>query len=172
MLRVTIGGTMLAHGIKHGRTIEGTSRWFESIGFRHPKRQARASAGVEILSGLGLISGLGTPASAAAVVATMGVATRAVHAPNGFFITAEGFEYAMTLALGSVAIVALEPGHRSVDRYTFFRRRRGSRYALATVAVGATSALLHTALFWNRPGATNDSQSGSIGASVPAQAAS
>jgi putative oxidoreductase len=169
LLRVTIGGTMLAHGLKHGRTLEGTSRWFESIGFRHPRQQALASAGVEVLSGLGMISGLGTPASAAAVVGTMGVATRTVHAPNGFFITAEGYEYAMTLALGSLAVVGLEPGLLSADRHTPFGRHRGTRHALAVAAIGVLAALVHTGLLWNRPGTTASTAPDDTTAPVPPQ---
>lgn len=46
ILRAAIGGTMIAHGIRHGRTLEGTGRWFGSIGFRQPELQAAASAAV------------------------------------------------------------------------------------------------------------------------------
>ena len=44
VLRAAIGGTMIAHGVRHGRTLEGTARWFGSIGFKQPKLQAAASA--------------------------------------------------------------------------------------------------------------------------------
>lgn len=32
-LRAVIGGTMIAHGVRHGRTLDGTAGWFGSIGF-------------------------------------------------------------------------------------------------------------------------------------------
>lgn len=35
-LRAVIGTTMVAHGVRHGRTLGGTARWFGSIGFRRP----------------------------------------------------------------------------------------------------------------------------------------
>ncbi|MDT4951147.1 MAG: putative oxidoreductase, partial [Pseudonocardiales bacterium] len=31
---------MIAHGLRHGRTLDGTAGWFESIGFKEPRLQA------------------------------------------------------------------------------------------------------------------------------------
>lgn len=61
LLRATIGGTMIAHRIKHGRSIDGTAGWFGSIGFKQPKLQALASAVVEIGAGSAIVAGAGTP---------------------------------------------------------------------------------------------------------------
>ncbi|MCZ4590625.1 DoxX family protein [Rhodococcus opacus] len=151
LLRTTIGATMVAHGVKHARSLDGTTRWFESIGFRDPKFQAATSAGVEILSGSALIAGSMTPVAAAAVIGTMGVAIRTVHAPNGFFITAEGYEYAAGLAAGCVALVSLPAGMLSLDRHLRLGRFRGVKAALATLIAGATAAASHTSVFWNSP---------------------
>ncbi|WKN61397.1 DoxX family protein (plasmid) [Rhodococcus opacus] len=151
LLRTTIGATMVAHGVKHARSLDGTTRWFESIGFRDPKFQAATSAGVEILSGSALIAGSMTPVAAAAVIGTMGVAIRTVHAPNGFFITAEGYEYAGGLAAGCVALVSLPAGMLSLDRHLRLGRFRGGKAALATLIAGATAAASHTSVFWNSP---------------------
>ncbi|HEV7469614.1 MAG TPA: DoxX family protein [Pseudonocardia sp.] len=112
LLRTVLGGTMIAHGLKHGRSLDGTAGWFGSIGFKEPQLQARASAIVETGAGAALIAGAGTPLAAAAVVGTMGVAARSVHQPNGFFITAEGYEYVLNLAAASVALAGLGPGRR------------------------------------------------------------
>jgi putative transposase len=68
ILRAAIGGTMVAHGIKHGRTLDGTARWFDSIGFRQARLQAAASAAVETGAGVAVLAGAATPLSAAAVV--------------------------------------------------------------------------------------------------------
>jgi putative oxidoreductase len=116
LLRVAIGGTMIAHGVKHGRSLEGTAGWFGSIGFKQPELQAKASAVVEVGAGAALVVGAGTPAAAAAVVGTMAVAARSVHLPNGFFITSEGWEYVTNLAVAAVALAAIGPGKWSVDR--------------------------------------------------------
>ena len=73
-LRAAIGGTMIAHGVRHGRSLEGTGRWFGSIGFRQPRAQAIASAAVEAGAGAALLAGVATPLAASAVVGTMAVA--------------------------------------------------------------------------------------------------
>jgi putative oxidoreductase len=65
VLRAAIGGTMIAHGIKHARSLEGTARWFSSIGFREPELQAAASAVVETGAGAAVLAGAATPPAAA-----------------------------------------------------------------------------------------------------------
>ena len=122
ILRVAIGSTMFAHGVKHARSLDGTAGWFGSIGFARPALQARASAGIEIGAGVALTAGIATPLAAASVVGVMGVAARAVHAENGFFITSEGWEYVMNLSAAAVALAGLGPGRWSVDETLGFDR--------------------------------------------------
>jgi putative oxidoreductase len=152
VLRATIGGTMIAHGIRHGRTLDGTARWFGSIGFRNPRLQATASAVVETGAGAALIAGAATPLAAAAVVGTLAVAARSVHARNGFFITAEGYEYVMNLSVASVALAAIGPGPFSVDRALGIDRvLTGRQRAALAASLGLAAAAAQTAVFWNRP---------------------
>jgi putative oxidoreductase len=159
VLRTTVGATMIAHGMRHAKTLEGTARWFGSIGFKQPKLQAQASAAVEIGAGAALVVGAATPLAASAVVGTMAVAARTVHAPNGFFVIDEGWEYAATLAAASVAISALGPGRFSLDRLvekvapnqpqpTPFQR------AALTAGLGIGAAAAQLAVFWRRPAGT------------------
>ncbi|MGI5130967.1 DoxX family protein [Pseudonocardia sp. CA-107938] len=152
VLRSIVGGTMIAHGVKHGRSLEGTARWFGSIGFRRPALQARASAVVEIGSGAALVAGAATPLAASAVVGTLAVAARSVHARNGFFITAEGYEYVLNLATAAVAVSALGPGRASLDRAFGVdgRLTAGQRTAL-TAGLGLIGAAAQLATFWRRP---------------------
>src|SRR5437899_2480140 len=110
LLRGALGSTMIAHGIRHGRTLEGTARWFGSIGFRHPKLQAQLSSLVEIGSGAALIAGAATPLAAAAVVSTMAVAYQTVHRPNGYFVVNEGWEYVGFIGAAAVTLSALGSG--------------------------------------------------------------
>jgi putative oxidoreductase len=152
LLRVSVGGTMIAHGVKHARSLPGTARWFESIGFRNPRLQARLSAGVEIGAGAALIAGAATPLSASAVVGTMAVAARSVHIPNGFFVTAEGWEYVAALGVSSVAIGALGGGRFSVDRALGLDHRLcGSRGAATALGIGLAGAAVQLAAFWHSP---------------------
>jgi putative oxidoreductase len=152
VLRAAVGGTMLAHGIRHGQSLEGTAGWFGSIGFKQPRLQAAASAAVEVGSGVALIAGAGTPLAAAAVVGTMAVAARSVHLENGFFITAEGYEYVLNLSAASVALAAIGPGSLSVDRLLGLHDKLTpvQRAGLA-VGIGLAAAATQLAVFWERP---------------------
>ena len=152
LLRGAIGGTMIAHGLKHGRSIAGTAGWFESIGFRRPTLQARASAVVEVSAGGAVMSGFATPVACAAVVGTMAVAARSVHLPNGFFITSEGWEYVANLSAASIALAAMGPGRLSVDRALGWDRLLDpGRAAVVTAALGLTAAGVQLAAFHRPP---------------------
>lgn len=151
LLRGIVGGTIAAHGLKHGKTLPGTAGWFGSIGFRQPMMQARSSAVIEVASGAALVAGLGTPLAAAAVIGTMGVAAGSVHIPNGFFITSEGYEYTLALSGAAAAIAALGPGRLSLDRVFGLDRRSGAAIGLAAIALGAGGAAGHLKMFWSKP---------------------
>ncbi|WP_030168210.1 MULTISPECIES: DoxX family protein [Actinomycetes] len=145
LLRAAVGGTMIAHGLKHGRSIDGTAGWFGSIGFRQPKLQARASAVVEVGAGAAIVTGAATPLASAAVVGTMAVAARSVHLPNGFFITSEGWEYVANLSVAALALAALGPGRWSVDHALGLDTKLSptqSTALAAAVGLGAAGAQL------------------------------
>jgi putative oxidoreductase len=152
LLRGVLGGTMIAHGLRHARTLDGTARWFGSIGFRQPRLQAQLSAAVEIGAGAALAGGAATPLAASAVVGTMAVAYRTVHRPNGYFITAEGWEYVGFISAASVALAALGPGRFSADRLLGLDRI-GSPWQRAALAagLGIGGAAAQLAAFWERP---------------------
>jgi putative oxidoreductase len=162
VLRGTVGATMIAHGVRHARTLDGTAGWFRSIGFRQPRLQAVASAVVEIGAGGALLLGVATPLAASAVVGTMAVAARAVHAPNGFFITAEGYEYVLTLGAASVALGALGGGRATVDRHLLHRPERltGAQRAALVAVLGLAGAAAQLAVFWRRPAGTTTAPAG------------
>jgi putative oxidoreductase len=161
VLRAAIGGTMVAHGIKHGRTLEGTARWFSSIGFREPKLQAAASALVETGAGVAVLAGAATPLAAAAVVGTMAVAARTVHLPNGFFITGEGYEYVLNLSAASVALAAVGPGGFSVDALLGIEEKLSPAQRAALAAgLGVGAAALQLALFWRPKAVQKEPEAG------------
>jgi putative oxidoreductase len=112
----------------------------------------REIAGLEIGSGTALLAGAATPTAASAVVGTMAVAARSVHVQNGFFITAEGYEYVFNVAVASVALAAIGPGSLSVDHLLGLDKKEtplGS--AALAVGVGLGAAAVHLAMFWRRP---------------------
>lgn len=118
ILRLTLGGIMLAHGVKHARGKTKTSNWFGSIGFKSPELQWFASTATEIGVGLLLIVGLITTLAAAGVIGVMTVALVSVHRAAGFWVTArpdEGWEYILTLSAIATALAIAGPGGISLD---------------------------------------------------------
>jgi putative oxidoreductase len=164
VLRAAIGGTMVAHGVRHARTLDGTARWFGSIGFRQHRLQATASAVTEVGAGAALIAGAATPLAASAVVGTMAVAARSVHLPNGFFITDEGYEYVLNLAAASVVLAAIGPGRFSVDRLLGLDTAlTPARRAGLAAGLGLAAAAAQLRMYWRRP---KPLAAGSVGAGV------
>ena len=154
LLRGMVGGTMIAHGVRHGKTLDGTAPWFESIGFRQPRLQAQLSSGLEVGAGAAVLAGAATPLAAASIVGTMTVAYATVHRPNGFFTMNEGWEHVGLIAASSVAISALGPGRWSVDRALGIDTRGTPAVrAAATTIVGVVGAVIQLAVFWRRPAA-------------------
>jgi putative oxidoreductase len=120
LLRVGLAGVFLAHGINHifgGGKIQGTGRWFESLGMKPGAFHAWSASLTEIGAGVLLVVGVVTPIAAAGVVGTMLVAWITNHLKNGFFIfrPGEGWEYVATLTLVAIVVGTLGPGHWSVD---------------------------------------------------------
>jgi putative oxidoreductase len=152
ILRTALGGTMIAHGVRHGRTLDGTARWFESIGFRRPRLQARLSAAVEIAAGAAVAVGAATPLAGSAMVGTMAVAYRTVHRPNGYFVVAEGWEYVGFISAAAVALSALGPGRFSIDRLLGVDRvGTPLSRAVVTAGLGIAGAAGQLAVFWSQP---------------------
>ncbi|MFF3905085.1 DoxX family protein [Streptomyces sp. NPDC001848] len=120
LLRLGAGGVLAAHGAQKlfgwfgGGGLEGTGQWMESVGYRPGKRSALASGLVEAGGGTLLALGLGTPAAGAAVAGGMAGAT-AVHAPQGFFAQAGGYEYPASLGLTAASLAVTGPGRLSLD---------------------------------------------------------
>lgn len=122
LMRLLLGLTMAAHGWnKFFGTggIQARAAWFESIGMKPGLFTARAAASVEVAAGLALALGAFTPLAAAGFVAVMLVAIRTVSGRNGFFITANGYEYNLVLAATPVLLAMIGPGRFSIDQLLF-----------------------------------------------------
>lgn len=117
ILRVGAGVTMAYHGLNKARGLEGTGRWFESMGMRPGALHARLAAFTEIASGAGLAVGLLTPLAGAGFVGLMLVAGIVGHRNNGFFIFRkdQGWEYTMILALIGLFLAMTGAGRYSLD---------------------------------------------------------
>ena len=154
ILRVWAGFVLIAHGINHGRTLDGTASWFESKGFRKARLNAYLSFANEIAVGIGLILGLLTSVAAAALAATMFVAFWSIHRFAGFFNfhrPDEGYEYVTTLALIALALAVAGPGSVSVDSALDIADNLDGWVGAGIVGLGLLAAAGQLATFWRKP---------------------
>ncbi len=154
ILRLTLAGVFLAHGINHiygGGKIAGTARWFESLGMKPGILHAWTASLTEVGAGALLVLGLLTPVATAGVVGVMLVALITNHLKNGFFIfrPGEGWEYVATLTLVGVAVGTLGPGAWSVDGHvSALQHLWGWWGLLITVVGGGGGCALLLLTFW------------------------
>lgn len=151
ILRVVLGGIMLAHGVKHARGRRKTTNWFGSIGFKAPGLQWLASTATEIGVGVLLITGFLTTAASAGVIGVMIVAFVSVHRSVGFWVTArpdEGWEYVMTLAAVAAALAIGGPGAVSIDAALGLDTALNGLVGAGAVLVGALAAGAQLATFF------------------------
>ncbi|HWL50587.1 MAG TPA: DoxX family protein [Acidimicrobiia bacterium] len=158
--RLWVAIVIIAHGVNHGRTQDGTAKWFASKGFSSPQLNARVSALSEILIGLALIAGLLTSVAAAGLVATMFVAFWSIHRFAGFFNfhrPDEGWEYVGTLSIIGIALAVLGPGRYSVDEALGIAGNLDGWVGLAIIGAGVLVAAGQLAVFWRKPTGTGSS---------------
>ena len=115
LIRVVVGGTLVAHGWMKATSLAGTAGWFDSIGMKPGRLHARFAAFGEILAGGFLALGLLTSFAALGFVGLMAVAGYTSHRDSGFFIIEEGWEYVMILAVVAITIAMIGPGEWSLD---------------------------------------------------------
>jgi putative oxidoreductase len=154
VLRVWAGVVMLAHGINHGRTLEGTAQWFARVGFKSPQLNARLSAVNELAIAAALLTGFLTPVAAAGLAATMLVAFWAIHRFAGFFVfhrPDEGYEYVATLAVVALVIAILGPGSLSIDAALEIDDTLSGALGAGIWGLGLVAAMGQLAVFWRRP---------------------
>jgi putative oxidoreductase len=121
LIRLVIGLTFAAHGAQKlfgwfgGYGIEGMTGWFDSIGLK-PARPLAILAGVgELLSGIFFAAGFLTPLAALAMVVIMIVAIKTVTGQNGYWITANGYEYSVAIMAVAVGLALTGPGQYAID---------------------------------------------------------
>lgn len=154
ILRVWVGVVMVAHGLNHARSLDGTARWFGSVGFAAPRRQAQVSAFGELFIGASMLIGFLTTFGAMGVVAIMTVAFWSIHRFAGFFVFSrpdEGYEYVVTLALAATAVAAVGPGPLSIDAVVGIDGELDGWVGLGVAALGFVAAAGQLALTWRKP---------------------
>jgi putative oxidoreductase len=152
-LRLILGGVMLAHGINHiigGGKIEGTGRWFASLGMKPGIVHAWLASITEVVGGVLLVLGLLTSFGCAAVVGVMVVALITNHRKNGFFIfrPGEGYEYVLTLTVVATCLAMLGAGEWSLDNALDLEDLAGSTGLWIVLVAGFGGAIGLLAVFW------------------------
>lgn len=152
VLRVLLGLTMMAHGYNHvlgPGGINGTARWFGSMGLRPPRLHAMLSGFGELAAGFALIAGLFTPFASAFVVGTMLVAGVIAHRSNGFFVFKDGYEYVLILAVVALCVALIGAGTLSLDHvFGISRHLDGLVGAVIAGGLGLLGAATLLAAFW------------------------
>ncbi|MEA1902944.1 MAG: DoxX family protein [Actinomycetota bacterium] len=154
ILRLWAGLVFIAHGLNHGRSLEGTANWFESVGFRQPRLNAFLSSANEIAIGTALIFGILTSVAAAGLAATMFVAFWSIHRFAGFFNfhrPDEGYEYVATLAVIALALTIAGPGSASLDSALGIAENLDGWVGAGIFGLGILAAVGQLATFWRKP---------------------
>ncbi|MBO5393539.1 MAG: DoxX family protein [Pseudomonas sp.] len=122
VLRIFVGIIFAAHGSQNlfgwfgGGGLAGTAQWMESIGLAPGMLMAVLAGGTEFLGGLALIIGLLARPAALGLSFTLLVAIFSVHISNGLFMANNGYEFALALLGGTVAVLIEGAGKLSIDR--------------------------------------------------------
>lgn len=125
VLRVVTGFIFIMHGWqKFDQGMPATTEGFTAMGVFLPEVMAPFISGLELIGGIALVLGLLSRPIAVLLVANMIGALFLVHAPNGFFAEAGGYEFVLALAAMSATVALAGPGKFSVDGLLFGRSKR------------------------------------------------
>ena len=119
--RVLVGLLMAAHGAQKlfgwfgGGGLAGVGQWMESIGLAPGYLMALLAGSAEFFGGLALVIGLLVRPAAVALIVVALVAIVSVHWVNGFFMSNNGYEYALALLVACVALLLEGAGKLSLD---------------------------------------------------------
>lgn len=121
VLRIFVGIIFAAHGSQKlfglfgGYGLAGTAQWMESIGLAPGHLMALLAGGTEFFGGLALIIGLLARPAALGLSFTLLVAIFSVHISHGLFMANNGYEFALALLGGTVAVLLEGAGKFSLD---------------------------------------------------------
>ncbi len=122
LIRLALGLVFVMHGWQKLAVfgVAGTAGFMASLGLPFPTLSAVAVIAVELIGGLMLVAGAGTRIASALLSFSMLVAVVTAHAASGFFLP-NGYEFALTMAVVSLAVVLTGAGRYSVDARVFGR---------------------------------------------------
>lgn len=145
--RLTLGGTMAAHGAQKlfgafgGPGPEKTAQMMHSLGLRPGEQQAKMAASAEMTSGALMALGLGGPIGPAMVTSIMLVAIETVHRPKGYWNTNGGFEMNAMILMLALLLANEGYGSLSLDNAIRLSRKLRPLHAWLAIAGGIGGAL-------------------------------
>ena len=122
IIRILVGIIFMAHGAQKlfglfgGGGLAGTAQFMESLGLAPGLLMALLSGGAEFFGGLALVIGLLVRPAALALTVTLIVAIFSVHIGYGLFMANNGYEFALALMAGTLAVLVEGAGKLSLDR--------------------------------------------------------
>jgi putative oxidoreductase len=114
-MRVAIGLVFLTHGYQKLQGMDQIVAFFGMIGFA--PFLAYLVAWSEVIGGILLIVGLFTRYAGVVLTIIMAVAVVHVHLPHGYWVSEGGYEYALTLLLGALAMVFMGSGKYAIAHH-------------------------------------------------------
>jgi putative oxidoreductase len=130
VLRIVIGVVFIAHGYQKVFTmgLANVAGGFAKMGIPMPQIMGPAIGVLELVGGIAILIGIFTRVFAFLIMCDMIGAMATVHFKNGFFMPT-GYEFALTLALVSLALVLSGAGQFSAD--DAIAERRADKRGLA-----------------------------------------
>jgi putative oxidoreductase len=155
--RLVVGLLMAAHGTQKlfgwfgGHGLEGTGKFFGSLGFL-PGRTFATLAGLgELASGLLIALGLLGAIGPAIMLSVMIVAGMSVHWQHGLFATNNGIELPLLYATGAIALAFTGFGRYSLDSILGLTGFSAPKVTLIALGVGIIGGVANLAARWRAP---------------------
>jgi len=120
IVRIVIGVLFVGHGAQKlfgmfgGHGPRGTGGWMESVGIKPGIAMAVIAGLMEFVGGAMFAAGLLTPIAAVLIALAM-IGAIKVHAPNGLWSTAGGYEYPLVLLAVAIGVALTGAGAYSLD---------------------------------------------------------
>ncbi|WP_217592845.1 DoxX family protein [Cohnella sp. GbtcB17] len=120
IIRIVVGLLFVGHGAQKlfgmfgGYGPKGTGGWMESVGIKPGVAMAVIAGLMELIGGALFAVGLLTPVAAVLIALAM-IGAIKVHAPNGIWSTANGYEYPLVMLAIAIGVAFAGAGAYSLD---------------------------------------------------------